>query len=214
MIEEASAAAGVFSKERDRLMNIDEAKKLLTDYGAAFTVKEFATERDYFAHCSEFWDLKNTSDSPESAVTALVIPCPNGKRDLELAFETASGEFIDLVFGSFLFEAEDDLFDFEELTTQKYLIDHLDGIIKNGGSVLTVRTAAGRWIMDSYRPGVSEEEREKLLAAYGRAFSFFGKLSRKNFVAELYSFDSYRTVEFNDRNKADKDPAVKKWWRI
>lgn len=193
-------------------MKIDEAKILLNTKGITFKEKDFATQREYWEHCSEFWNMENASTSTESRIKALVIPCANGKKDIELEFELKDDEFVfaDLLFGSFSFEIMDFLSEGE--TVEDELMKYLPDLLNNRYTILTVNQVGRGVIMDSYRPDVSKEEREKVLNAYGGAISFWGKLFKRRFIAEVYDRDTYETVEFNDYKRAGKTEAIKKWW--
>lgn len=193
-------------------MNIDEAKKLLTDKGLSFIEKAFATQREYWEHCSEFWHMEYASTSPDSRIKALVIPCANGKKDIELEFELKEGEFVfsDLLFGSFSFEIVEFLSEGE--TVEDEIMKYLPDLLESRYTILTVNQIGRGVILDSYRPDVTKEAREKLLKAYGSAMSFWGKLLKRRFIAEVYDRDTYEAVEFNDFKRAGKMDAVKKWW--
>ena len=193
-------------------MNIDEAKKLLTDKGLSFIEKDFATQREYWEHCSEFWHMELASTSPDSRMKALVIPCANGKKDIELEFKMKDGGFVfsDLLFGSFSFEIVEFLSEGE--TVEGEIMKYLPDLLENRYTILTVNQVGRGVILDSYRPDITKEAREKLLKAYGSAFSFWGKLFKRRFIAEVYDRDTYETVEFNDYKRAGKTETVKKWW--
>ena len=195
-------------------MNIDKAKKLLSDNGISFIEKDFATQREYWEHCSEFWHIEHASTSPDSRRKALVIPCANGKKDIELEFELKDDEFVfaDLLFGSFSFEILDFLTEGE--TVEDEIMKYLPDILKNRYTVLTVNQVGRGVIMDSYRINVSEEDRAKLLDAYGRAQTIWGKLLRRRYAIELYDRNSYVIAEFNDLDRARKNRAVEKWWTL
>lgn len=74
-------------------MNIDEAKTLLNTKGITFEEKDYATQREYWEHCSEFWHFEYASTKPDSRRKVLVIPCANGRKDIEIEFEQKDGEF-------------------------------------------------------------------------------------------------------------------------
>lgn len=154
-------------------MNIDNAKRLLTDKGISFLENDFATQRDYWEHCSEFRHMEFASTKPNSMRKVLVIPCANGRKDIELEFELKEGEFefVDLLFGSFTFEVEEDLT--EGSTVEEILTERLSDLLQNRYTVLVVSSIEGGVIMDSFRPNVSGACRENLVDSYKKAVSFW-----------------------------------------
>lgn len=199
-------------KEPSKQMNIDEAKTLLNTKGITFEEKDYATQREYWEHCSEFWHFEYASTKPDSMRKVLVIPCANGKKDIEIEFEQKDGEFefVDLLFGSFAFEVEEDLP--EGSTIEESLMEYLSDLLQNRYTVLTVSSIEGGVIMDSFRPNVSAAGREKLVDSYKKAVSFWGRLLKKHYVAEIYDCNLYQRIEFNDYRLSQKSKAAKLWW--
>lgn len=193
-------------------MTIDEAIGLLTEKGIAFEQKEYATQLDYWKHCSEYWHMELASVEPDSLRKVLVIPCANGKKDIELEFKQENGEFIlvDLLFGSFAFEIVE--IPAKGKTIEEDLEEHISGLLENKYAVLTVNRVGHGVIADSCRSNPGKEEKAKLIAAYGRAFGFLGKLLKRKYIVELYDRDLYEAVGFNELDRAKKTEAVRKWW--
>ena len=193
-------------------MNIDEAKTLLNTRGITFEEKDYATQREYWEHCSEFWHFEYASTKPDSMRKVLVIPCANGRKDIEIEFEKKDGEFefVDLLFGSFSFEVEEE--STEGSTVEEILTERLSDLLQNRYTVLAVSSIEGGVIMDSFRPNVSDADRETLIDAYKNSVNFWGKLLKRHYVAEIYDRDSYQRVEFNDLKRSQKTKAWKQWW--
>ena len=193
-------------------MKIDEAKRLLSENGIAFEEKEYAALRDYMKHCCEFWREEYATVPLDTRVKTLVVPCSNGKKDIELEFDEQDGgfEFADLLFGSFSFEVIE--FTPEGKTVEETLMEYLTDLVDNKYTVLSVGMVGGGIVMDSYRPDVSMEDREKILGAYRKANSIIGKLFGRMHVAELYDREHYSRVEFNDILRAEATLAVRRWW--
>ena len=199
-------------KEPSKQMNIDEAKTLLNTKGITFEEKDYATQREYWEHCSEFWHFEYASTKPDSMRKVLVIPCANGKKDIELKFKQENGEFIlvDLLFGSFAFEIVE--IPAKGKTIEEDLEEHISDLLENKYAVLTVNRVGHGVIADSCRPNPGKEEKAKLIEAYGRAYGFLGKLLKRKYIVELYDRDLYETVGFNELDRAKKTEAVRKWW--
>ena len=62
-------------------MTLDEAKRLLSGQGIPFEVCEFENEATYWHHVTLFPYTKNAKNCK---VIALVIPSPNGEKNIEL----------------------------------------------------------------------------------------------------------------------------------
>ena len=199
-------------KEPSKQMNIDEAKTLLNTKGITFEEKDYATQREYWEHCSEFWHFEYASTKPDSIRKVLVIPCANGRKDIELEFEQKDGEFefVDLLFGSFSFEVEEE--STERSTVEEILTERLSDLLQSRYTVLAVSSIEGGVIMDSFRKNVSGAGREKLVDSYKKAVSFWGRLLKKHYVAEIYDCNLYQRIEFNDYRLSQKSKAAKLWW--
>lgn len=193
-------------------MNIDEAKTLLNTRGITFEEKDYATQCEYWEHCSEFLHFEYASTKPDSMRKVLVIPCANGRKDIEIEFKQKDGEFefVDLLFGSFSFEVKEE--STEGSTVEEILTERLSDLLQNRYTVLAVSSIEGGVIMDSFRPNVSDADRGTLIDAYKNSVNFWGKLLKRHYVAEIYDRDSYQRVEFNDLKRSQKTKAWKQWW--
>lgn len=87
-------------------MTLDEAKRLLSGQGIPFEVCEFENEATYWHHVTLFPYTKNAKNCK---VIALVIPSPNGEKNIELQCNAVGEEyrFQELYFGDYGFEMFD-----------------------------------------------------------------------------------------------------------
>ena len=108
-------------------MTLTEAKILLERNRIPYQTAQYEDEGSYWLHLSPCLDL---SRAGSCKVTALVIPSVNGLRHIELQFNRIRGqyEFVDLYFGAYCFELEDQ--DEEELPNE---------ILENIGRIVDCR---------------------------------------------------------------------------
>jgi|GEM_PF-5923596 hypothetical protein len=183
-------------------MRFDEAKKLLSDGGMTFGEKEFATQREYWEHCSSFWHSEYASPSPDSKRKVLAIACRNGAKDIELEFSLKNGEFEfeDLLFGSFAFEITESLP--EEDEAKEILLEHLEELTENRLTVLTLNAVGQGVLMNASRLDLSPAARNRLIEAFKAANSPEGKMRERQYVAEIYDRDSFLSIPFSDPEMA------------
>ena len=180
-------------------MDIDRAKEMLKRRKARYKEASYATEKDYWRHICEYYYCEHASDNK---VRALVIPCKNGGRNIELQFTENNGNFIftELYFGSFCFELSESTQQEEE--QERELNNHLDNLLEGRYTVVTAADLnAGRLVFDGFSPDMPPDTKQRLADRLGKANSIWGRLGRKNFAYEIYDNESILSGRFNSINK-------------
>lgn len=180
-------------------MDIDRAKEMLKRRKTRYKEASYATEKEYWRHICEYYYFEHASDN---RVRALVIPCGNGERSIELQFTENNGSFIftELYFGTFCFELSESAEEGEE--RERELNKHLGNLLEGRYTVVTAADInAGRLVFDGFSPDMPPDTKQRLADRIGKANSIWGRLARKKFAYEIYDSESMISGRFNSINK-------------
>lgn len=125
-------------------MTLTEAKTMLEKRRIPYQTAQYESEAEYIRHLMPSPYIQNT---PKCKVTALVIPAPNGVKDIELQFNRVRGEYLfeGLYFGGFFF----DLFDPRPEILEADLLDNIGRIVDGKLAIIECYDLKRkRWISD------------------------------------------------------------------
>lgn len=179
-------------------MDIEQTRELLKSKNIRYTEREYETEKEYWRHICEYYYCEHASDD---RVKAFVIPCRNGKRNIELQLTEREGEYVftELYFGTFCFELSEA--DLGESIGQE-LEKHLDNLLNGRYTVVSAADLkAGRLVFDGFSIDLPSETKTSLIEKLIKANGFIGKLRKQSFAYEIYDNKNIVTGEFNSMSK-------------
>ena len=178
-------------------MTLTEAKILLERNRIPYETAQYENEGAYFLHLSAcHYAVSQALNCP---VTALVIPSVNGLRHIELQFNRVRGgyEFVDLYFGSYCFELEDqdpELLPGDILETIGRIVDCRLGFIQ------VTDPRCRKWLGDACYDLTDSDEvfgapgfREAVTKA-ARKPTFWHKLTGRQRRYEIYTWRTFKTI--------------------
>ena len=178
-------------------MTLTEAKILLERNRIPYETAQYENEGAYFLHLSAcHYAVSQALNCP---VTALVIPSVNGLRHIELQFNRVRGryEFVDLYFGSYCFELEDqdpELLPGDILETIGRIVDCRLGFIQ------VTDPKRRKWLGDACYDLTDSDEvfgapgfREAVTKA-ARKPSAWHKLTGQQRRYEIYTWRTFKTI--------------------
>lgn len=177
-------------------MTLTDAKVLLEKHHIPYHTAQYESEAAYWRHTELYPDLSQAGSCP---TIALVIPAPNGMKDIELQFNRVRGEyrFEDLWFGSFCF----DLFHPDPQILAADLLDRIGRIVDGKLAVIECfDLRRRRWVSD----GIYDlEDKDNVFGApgYEEAIAkaeapktFWQKLTARKLQYDIYDWRTCRQV--------------------
>lgn len=177
-------------------MTLTEAKILLERNRIPYQTAEYENEGSYWLHLSP---CLNVSQAGSCKVTALVIPSVNGLRHIELQFNRVRSqyEFVDLYFGSYCFELEDQ--DPELLPGD--LLEIIGRIVDcKLGFIQVTDPKRRKWLGDACYDFADEDPvfgapgfRETVKKASGKP-SLWDRLTGRQRRYEIYTWQTFKSI--------------------
>lgn len=176
-------------------MTLDEVKAMLLSNDISFNIAEFENEADYWHHTMLFPYTKNAKPCK---VIALIVTAPNGKKNIELQFNSVDGvfSFEELCFGDYCFE----LFDMKEEYIAEAILTHIGEI--RGGNLYVISANdihKKQWLGDACFDLDSEDAFgsagfQKAMQKINGPKGFWSKLRRTNIQYEVFSWNTYQCI--------------------
>ena len=178
-------------------MTLENAKELLASNGIPFETCHYANETEYWRHLILFPYVKHAKPCE---VTALVVHCPNGKKNIELQFNAVDNEylFVDLSFGGYSFE----LFDCQEEFLSHEILREIQVILQGQTAVIEANDLKHRrWSADAIfdrsdkdDPAFGEPGYQKAIAKIHKPLSFIQKLFHAREQYEIFDSEHYQCI--------------------
>ena len=177
-------------------MNLIDAKTLLERRRIPYRTVQYENETEYWHHLMPFPRMTN---GRKGKVTALVIPAPNGEKDIELQFNRIRGGFAleNLWFGGYGFEMSD----IDPDLLEADLLDIIGQIVDGKMTVILCNDLKRkRWVSDGCfdlkdndnvfgAPGYREA-----LARIEAPKTFLGKILGRKLQYDIYDWRTHRQI--------------------
>lgn len=183
--------------ERGMAMTLEDAKQLLLTNNIAFETLEFSTEAEYWHHRMRFPYTKNAKPCK---VIAIVVKSNNGKKNVELQFNSNGDSFFfeELSFGDYCFE----MFDYYEEYLSKDLLGNIQ--LARSGSlkvILANDLRKRRWMSDACFDIKDEDDAfgargfQRAINKINKPKNFISKMTKSKVLYEIYDWNTYQSIE-------------------
>ncbi|MBR3738533.1 MAG: hypothetical protein IKN26_07340 [Eubacterium sp.] len=177
-------------------MDIESVINMIESKEYEYFIVKYQSETDFLKHIYKFPDLKDSSDC---SVKALVLPCKNKHKNIELQFNEINGEyvFVEMLFGDFCFEMYD--------CPEEILLNEIMRVIYQVFSDLIAIIVQNdiknkKWIGDDCYylieddPVFGEPGFFNALSRIQRPQNPFEKMFSNKREYEIYSYSSYQSI--------------------
>lgn len=177
-------------------MTIEEAKELLKVHSISFEQGEYKNEKEYWHHVLAF---PYTANAKLCKVIALVIRSNNGKKHIELQFNSTPDGwmFEELWFGGYSYE----MFDTSEEALPTELVENISNTMKNKLVFIECYDLKKKkWCGDAVFDCTDQDEIfgkpgfQKAMGRIGEQKGFFAKLLRTKKQYEIFDWNSYQCI--------------------
>lgn len=178
-------------------MTLMQSRELLNENNIHFDEIEYETETEFLQHIALFPCTKNAKPCK---VAAFVIRSNNGKKNIELQFNSVDGDFLfyELYFGEYSYEMSEH----QEETLKDDLLDYILSAIHGMTAVIVANDMKNkRWLYDAgysrNNNGDEFDESEgfqKAVKRIQKRKSAFNKIFNTKTQYEIYDWNSYQCI--------------------